>query len=125
MIKLVMCVRRRPDLSRAEFQDYWLNHHGPLFQKFAGTYKAIRYVQSHTMNTPLNDNVKKARGMSEEYDGIAEIWWKSEEDCIEAISSPEGQKLRTVFLEDEAKFLDFTRSFAFFTKEHVLIPGGD
>jgi len=123
MIKLVMCVRRRPDLSRAEFQDYWLNHHDPLFHKFAGTYKAIRYIQSHTMNTPLNDNVKKARGMSEEYDGIAEIWWKSEEDFIEAISSPEGQKLRTVFLEDEAKFLDFTRSSAFFTREYIFIPG--
>ena len=77
------------------------------------------------MNTPLNDNVKKARGMSEEYDGIAEIWWKSEEDCIEATSSPEGQKLRTVFLEDEAKFLDFTRSSAFFTQEQILVPGGD
>ncbi|MHB8423188.1 MAG: EthD domain-containing protein [Leptospirales bacterium] len=74
MIKLVMCVRRRPDLSRAEFQDYWLNHHVPLYQKFADTYKATRYVQSHTINTPLNDNVKKAREVSEEYDGIAEIW---------------------------------------------------
>ena len=48
MIKLVMCVRRRPDLSRAEFQDYWLNHHGPLFQKFAelirlfGMFRAIQ-----------------------------------------------------------------------------------
>lgn len=115
MIKLVMCVRRRADLSRAEFQDYWLNHHGPLFQKFAETYKAIRYIQSHTINTPLNDNVKKARGMSEEYDGIAEIWWESEKDFIEAISAPDGQEFRTIFLEDEAKFLDFTRSSAFFT----------
>lgn len=121
MIKLVMCVRRRQDLSREEFQDYWLNQHGPLFRKFADTYKAIRYVQSHTIDTPLNQNVRKARGMSEEYDGIAEIWWKSESDFIEAISSPEGQKLRTVFLDDEAKFLDFSRSAAFFTSEHVLV----
>ena len=121
MIKLVMCVRRRADLSRAEFQDYWLNHHGPLFQKFAETYKAIRYIQSHTINTPLNDNVKKARGMSEEYDGIAEIWWESEKDFIEAISAPDGQKLRTIFLEDEAKFLDFTRSSAFFAEEHIIV----
>ncbi len=126
MIKLVMCVRRRPDLSRAEFQDYWFNHHGPLFRKFAETYKAIRYIQSHTINTPFNDKVRKVRGMSEEeYDGIAEIWWKSEKDFIEAISSSEGEKLRTVFLEDEAKFLDFTRSTAFFTEEHVLVPVGD
>ena len=121
MIKLVMCVCRRPELSREQFQDYWRNHHGTLIQKFAETYKARRYVQSHTINTPLNENVRKSRGMSQEYDGIVEIWWESEEDFIEAISSPEGQKLRTVFLDDEAKFLDFGRSAAFFTKEYVLV----
>lgn len=124
MIKLVMCVRRREELSRVEFQEYWLNHHGPLFQKFAETYKATRYVQSHTLNSPLNDNVRKSRGMSEEYDGIAEIWWESENTFLEAINSPEGQRLRTVFLEDEAKFLDFARSAAFFTEEHVLVQQG-
>ena len=121
VIKLVMCVCRRPELSREQFQDYWRNHHGPLFQKFAETYRARRYVQSHTINSPLNENVRKSRGMSHEYDGIAEIWWESERDFIEAISSPEGQKLRTVFLDDEAKFLDFGRSAAFFTEEHILV----
>ena len=42
-------VCRSPELSRDEFQDYWLNNHGPLLQKFATTYKVYRYVQSHTM----------------------------------------------------------------------------
>jgi len=35
LIKLVFCARRHPSMSRSEFQQYWLNHHGPLFQKFA------------------------------------------------------------------------------------------
>jgi uncharacterized protein (TIGR02118 family) len=121
MIKLVMCVYRKPGLSRKQFHDYWLNHHGPLFQKFADTYKAQKYVQSHTIDSLLNENVRKSRGMSQEYDGIAEIWWASETDFIEAISSPEGQKLRTVFLDDEAKFIDFSKSAAFFTEEHILV----
>jgi uncharacterized protein (TIGR02118 family) len=121
VIKLVMCVCRRPELSREQFQEYWRNHHGPLFQQFAEAYKARRYVQSHTIDTPLNENVRKSRGMSREYDGIAEIWWESEKDFVDAISSPEGQRLRTVFLDDEAKFLDFGSSAAFFTKEHVLV----
>ena len=120
MIKLVMCVSRCPEMSRGEFQDYWRNHHGPLFQKFAETYKARRYVQSHTIDTSLNETVRKSRGMSQEYDGIAEIWWESEKDFIDAIRSPEGQKLRSVFLDDEAKFMDFTKSAAFFTEEHRL-----
>jgi uncharacterized protein (TIGR02118 family) len=110
-------------MSRAEFQDYWLKHHGPLFKKFAKTYRAVRYVQSHTIDSPLNENLKKSRGMSDEYDGIAEIWWQSEEDFLAAISSPEGQKLRTMFIEDEAKFVNLSASSAFFTVEHVIVDG--
>lgn len=123
MIKLIFCVKRQSLMSRAEFQEYWLKHHGPLFQKFAETYRAVRYVQSHTIDSPLNENLKKSRGLSDEYDGIAEIWWQSEEDFIAAISSPEGQKLRAMFIEDEAKFINMSASSAFFTVEHVIVDG--
>ncbi|MHB1680154.1 MAG: EthD domain-containing protein [bacterium] len=123
MIKLILCLKRQSLMSRAEFQDYWLKHHGPLFQRFAETYRAVRYVQSHTIDSPLNENLKKSRGMSDEYDGIAEIWWQSEEDFLAAISSPEGQKLRTMFIEDEAKFVNLSASSAFFTVEHVIVDG--
>ena len=58
VIKLVMCLCRHPDMSRREFQDYWLNKHGPLFQSFADTYKVKRYVQDHTVDTPLNDDIR-------------------------------------------------------------------
>lgn len=123
MIKLIFCVKRQSLMSRAEFQEYWLKHHGPLFQKFAETYRAVRYVQSHTIDSPLNENLKKSRGLSDEYDGIAEIWWQSEEDFVAAISSPEGQKLRAMFIEDEAKFINMSASSAFFTVEHVIVDG--
>lgn len=123
MIKFVFCARRRQDMTRAEFQDYWLNHHGPLFKKFADTYKAVRYVQSHTIDSPLNENIRTSRGTSEAYDGVGEIWWQSEADFLAAIRSPEGQKLRTMFVEDEARFVDLPASSAFFTVEHVLIDG--
>lgn len=123
MTKYVMCVKRHPDLSPAEFKDYWLNHHGPLFLKFADTYKAVRYVQSHTIDSPINANIQQSRGLAEPYDGIGEIWWESEEDFVAAISSPEVQQLREMFIEDEAKFIDMKASSAFFTVEHVLIDG--
>jgi len=100
-----------------------LNHHGPLFKQFADTYRAIRYVQSHTLNTPLNQNIRNSRGLREEYDGIGEIWWQSEEDFLAAVNSPEGRKLRTMFVNDEAKFIDLSASSAFFAVEHVLIDG--
>ena len=78
-------------------------------------------MQSHTIDSPLNDYIKKSRGLSEAYDGVGEIWWRSEEEFLAAVSSPEGQKLRAMFVEDESKFIDLSASSAFFTIEHVLI----
>ena len=121
MIKFVMCARRRPDLSAAEFQDYWLKRHGPLFKEHAETYRALRYVQSHTIDSPLNASIRAARGTVAPYDGVGEIWWRSEQDFLAAINSPEGKRLREVFVEDERRFVDLASSSAFFTVEHVLL----
>jgi uncharacterized protein (TIGR02118 family) len=125
MIKFVFCAKRHSDISRSEFQEYWLHHHGPLFKKFADTYKAVRYIQSHTIDTPLNENIRKARGTKAEYDGVGEIWWRSEEEFLTAINSPEGQKLRKIFVEDESKFINLRESSAFFTTEHIIIDEED
>ena len=120
MIKFVMCCVRHPKLTREQFQDYWLNSHGPLFKKFSGTFKTKRYVQSHTIDTPLNEGIRQSRGMLQEFDGIAEVWFESEAELMEAMSSPEGQKLGEILLEDEGKFLDHAKSTAFITTEYEM-----
>lgn len=107
-------------MTREQFQDYWLNSHAPLYQKFAETYKTKRYVQCHTIDTPLNEGIRQSRGMMQEYDGVAEVWFESEQALIEAMSSPEGEKLSAILLDDESKFLDHTRSTAFIAQEHEL-----
>ena len=89
--------------------------------KHAQTYQALRYVQSHTLATPLNENIRLARGTDEEYDGVGEIWWASEEAFLSVVNSPQGEQLRKIFLEDEARFVDPVRSAVFFTREHVLL----
>ena len=121
MIKLIFCAVRRNGLTRSEFQDYWRNHHGPLFCQFASDYRALSYVQNHTLDTALNENIRRSRAMEQEYDGVGEICWESEDDFLAAIGSPQGQRLRTVFLDDEARFIDLQRSCAFFTEEHTLL----
>jgi len=70
----------------------------------AETMGAKKYVQSHTLNSPLNEGLRASRGMQPEYDGVAEVWFESEQALIEGMSSPEGQKLGGALLEDE-KFL--------------------
>jgi len=120
MIKFIMCCTRNSKMSRKEFQDYWLNSHAPLFQKFADTYRAKKYVQCHTLETPLNQGLRESRGMLPEYDGVAEVWFESEQDLMEAMSSPEGQEVSAILLKDEGNFIDHAKSSAFIAKEHSL-----
>ena len=120
MIKLIMCLSRKPDISREEFQDYWLNKHGVFFMENASAMRAKKYVQSHTLETPLNDGMRSARGMLPEYDGVAEVWFESEEDLMEAMSSSEGQELGAALLEDEGNFIDHSKSCAFIVREHAF-----
>ena len=107
-------------MSRQDFQDYWLNSHAPLFQKLADAYRTKKYVQCHTIDTPLNDSIRESRGMLQEYDGVAEVWFESEQDLIEAMSSPEGQEVSAILLKDESNFLDHTKSTAFIATEHFF-----
>ena len=120
MIKLVMCLCRRSDKTREEFQRYWLEEHGPFFQENAGHMGAKKYVQSHTLDSPLNEQFRESRGMQPAYDGVAEVWFESEDDMVAAMSTPEGQKLSAALLEDEGTFIDHTRSSAFLVREHAF-----
>ena len=117
MIKFVMCITRQPNMSREEFRDYWMNKHGPFFISNAGAMGAKKYVQSHTLDTPLNEGLRTSRGMLPEYDGVAEVWFESEEALMEGMSSPEGQKLGAALLEDEGNFIDHSKSSAFIDEE--------
>ena len=118
MIKFVMCITRHPDMTREEFKDYWINKHGPFFVENADAMRAKKYVQSHTLDTPLNEGLRSSRGMLPEYDSVAEVWFESEEELMEGMSSPEGQKLGTALLEDEGNFIDHSKSSAFIVKEY-------
>ena len=120
MIKFVMCLRRHPDMTREQFQEYWVNRHGPFFMENAGVMRAKKYVQSLTLDTPLNEGLRSSRGMLPEYDGVAEVWFESEADLVEAMSSPEGQELSAALLKDEENFIDHSGSTAFIVREREL-----
>jgi len=120
MIKLVMCLTRHKDISREEFRDYWLNNHGPFFMENAEAMRAKKYVQSHILETPLNDIFRSSRGLQPEYDGVAEVWFDSLEDLMAAFSTPEGQEFGAALLEDEKTFIDHEKSAAFMVEEHTF-----
>ncbi|MBL7166164.1 MAG: EthD domain-containing protein [Dehalococcoidales bacterium] len=111
MIRLTYLLRRKPNMSRAEFQKYWREVHGPLVASHAHTLNMLRYVQVHTLEEDQGEQLAGARGkMEEPYDGVAELWWNNRERAGDAHESEQGQAAARQLVEDEAKFIDLPNS---------------
>src|SRR5262245_66323744 len=79
VLKLTFCLRRLPTLSLAEFQDYWLNKHGPLVRRLQPALGMVRYVQVHRLDGDMADGMRRVRDATGTYEGFGEIWWEGEE----------------------------------------------
>ena len=82
MIRLVYLLRRKPELSREEFHRVWRDEHGPLVAFHQVRLDILRYTQSHRVDDPASEARAAARGMEPPYDGVAELWWASEEAFV-------------------------------------------
>ncbi|MBW4640937.1 MAG: EthD domain-containing protein [Gloeocapsa sp. UFS-A4-WI-NPMV-4B04] len=121
MLKYVYCIRKRADLSNEEFHTYWRGKHSELIRSLAKAIRGKKYIQSHTMNTPINQEMINSRGFeSPPYDGVTEIWWDSMEEFLAGVNSPEGIEAAQQYIADEENFVDFSKSRAFLTEEYVV-----
>ena len=120
MIKLVYCVRKRSDISDVEFRRYWLEEHGPRARGHAKAIGADRYVQSHTLDSEINQGFRESRGTGPAYDGITEMWWSDIEGFQKVLGSEEGMAAGQDLLEDERHFIDMEASSLFLTEEHEI-----
>ncbi len=119
MIRLTFVLRRKPEMSRAEFQEYWRNVHGPLVAKSSTALNMLRYVQVHTLDDPINDQLAEARGgMEEPYDGVAEVWWPNREALTSGLDNAAGRAAAKELVEDEARFIDLAHSPLWFNYEY-------
>ncbi|WP_324828518.1 EthD domain-containing protein [Qipengyuania zhejiangensis] len=123
MIKLSFCLHRRPDLTREEFQRTWREDHAPLVKAAASHLGIVRYVQSHTFDHPIIAPSTAARGIphgdGEAFDGVAELWF--EHETFDAAPTEEGARHSRILAEDEARFIDFSRSRMFMVRENVVV----
>lgn len=122
MVKITFCLRRLPSLSLAEFQDYWLNKHGPLVRHLQPALRMVRYVQEHRLEGDLATGMQRVRGAPEPFDGIAELWWTDAETFRAAGRDPAAREAGRLLLEDEAKFIDLARSPLWLNREQVIYP---
>jgi uncharacterized protein (TIGR02118 family) len=122
MIKLVFSLRRKPEMTREEFQAYWRDQHAPLVARHAEALRIRRYVQTHAVSSELAAAQSAARGSEPDvYDGEAELWWDSLDDIVAAVSTPEGQQAAIELLEDERRFIDLEHSPLWIGEEHVVV----
>jgi uncharacterized protein (TIGR02118 family) len=121
MVKLVFCARRLPSLTRAEFQRYWREVHGPLVRRHAAALRIQRYVQLHTIDHPVQAGLRASRGGMAPYDGVAELWWSTLDDLLVAQAEPAGRRAARELLEDERRFIDLSQSSLFVGEEHPVV----
>jgi len=118
MIKLVYCLRRKPDLTLEEFQDHWLERHSDFGRALPGL---RRYVQYHRLaNDPINTALAQAGASEvtvEPYDGMVAAWF----DDAEGFSKAMATDVAAAALEDEKLFIDHDRSDAVLVDEHVIV----
>jgi len=90
----------------------------------AGTLGIKRYVQVHTLESPLNEALRASRGSEGEvFDGVAELWWESAEALTAGTSTREGRQAAAELREDEKRFIDFGRSVMFVAEENPVVAG--
>ncbi len=93
-IKLFFILRRKPEMTKEEFSDYWENTHAPLVRKLPGI---LRYLQHHVTNIPRPEYAQTEAPV----DGIVETWWPSMETLGAVQQSPEFAAV----LADEPNFI--------------------
>jgi uncharacterized protein (TIGR02118 family) len=120
MIKLIFVLRRRPDLTREQFQTYWREHHAPLVRSHAEVLGIRRYVQVHTLPDELHAALRGSRAAPDAYDGVAELWFDSLE-ALGAAGTDEGRAAALALLEDERRFIDHARSPLWLADEHLVV----
>lgn len=111
MIALIVAAKRRADLSREEFEDHWLNRHGPLVLSVP---EFARYLKRYVLHPFDADGAGAALvlGAAPAYDGVGELWFESHAAMIAAFNEP---RYLEIIRPDEDRFLDRNACLSFVT----------
>jgi hypothetical protein len=121
LVKLFFCLRSLPSLSEEQSQLYWRTNHGPLIRGLASGMRMKRYLQVHRYDDPAEQQLRAGRGtVVPPYTGHAEAWF-DRADFATIAQTPEGRTAMALAVEDEAKFIDFSRSAMWIGKERTFI----
>lgn len=78
VFKLMVLLKKKPELSDEEFARYWLEKHAPLAKKMPG-------LRRYVVNV-----VRRPPGREPDYHGVVELWFDNVAGMKKAFTSPEG-----------------------------------
>jgi uncharacterized protein (TIGR02118 family) len=107
MLKFMVVLYRRPDLSPQEFRRHLSEVHGPLARKLPGLGK---YVQNHAGEDPKRNHPG--------WDAIIELYFESRDAMERAWNSPEGEASDA----DLPLFADLNRTTWSVVEEVTVLP---
>ncbi|MCB1668183.1 MAG: EthD domain-containing protein [Porticoccaceae bacterium] len=120
MIKMVVDVWKKPEMTDEQFKRRWLVEHGTLVKEHARAMGFVKYIQSHKIPSPEIEAFAAERGWQRPADGLTEVWWESMDAMQAAMSSSEGQKASAILQQDEEQFIDVKKISAYLAEEKVI-----
>ena len=111
MIKMSLFITRRSDLTREQFNDYWLNKHWPIVRTVSKVKTHTRrYVQLHNLGqTPQGYAALP-------FDGVAEAWFDSLDDFYKVVTS---KGWHDIVQKDDLNYLDPSKTQVLVSEEKV------
>jgi uncharacterized protein (TIGR02118 family) len=105
MSKVIFVLHRRVDLTREQMAEQWSGQqHISIVNKVPGL---TRWVQNHVTSAPGEPIC----------DGIGELWFASDEEMQQALSSPE----MGAAVEDAKRFLDMEQTGLIMVEEKPVV----
>jgi hypothetical protein len=116
MIKFMQCIRRKPQLSAAEFRRHW-DRYKEVWVEIARVSKAARMATSLGLEIDHNTTVQLARGTREPFDGVLEVWWGSGDHVNQCMQDPAIREKLAAMRQLQEEFIDLASSSFFFASE--------
>lgn len=101
MISITILIKRLPHLTHDQFSTYWRDSHAPLVASVPTFMRhVVSYTQHHTADLP---SLEAMFGGKRDYDGVALLTFRSEDDIRAAFAEPDYlSRIRP----DELTFVD-------------------
>jgi len=111
--KAMAVMAKKPGLSKAAFIDYYENHHVPLIKSM---FDIAEYRRSYV---DLTGAILAAGVEKPDFDVVTELWFKTRGDHEAMLAGPSDPGITKRIADDEAHFLDRTKTRFFIVDEHT------